>query len=134
MKCQVYKREEFIHFSAKTIAGFVPDDDWWPQWWWQHLWKTLIYFIRNYTSWTHIPVNVCECCESSICIIITPRNSQQLASMSEFHITCHLLCWASGGATNSLSHVHIMCISHIWSHADPMPNCIRSITKKYWLL
>ncbi len=31
----------------------------------------------------------------------------------EFHITSHLLCWASGGgATNSPSHVHYMGVSY----------------------
>ena len=32
----------------------------------------------------------------------------------EFHIIIHLLCWASGGggATNSISHVFYLAISH----------------------
>ena len=39
-------------------------------------------------------------------------------SVYEFHIAGHVLSWVSGEATNSLSYVHYMGISHAQYHAD----------------
>ena len=48
-------------------------------------------------------------------------------SVGEFHITCHILSWASRGAANSLSHVHNMDNSHSQCQADGMINPTQSI-------
>ena len=40
---------------------------------------TVFNFIWRYTSQTC--TKVCECCKSSICVIMTPRNFQKLASL-----------------------------------------------------